>query len=208
MSYLYGEPAKESRANLEAHLLVCPECKMRVEEWSATKKELGEWRVPVRSGRVELARPILKWAIAAVIVLGVGVGLGRFAAPASADTQTIRAAIEPAIRQQLQKEFTQTLQSELDRASARITAESSNGTKQLISELAKAIEQRRTDDLQTIYAALNKIDGQRIADFASIRKDLETVAVLTDVSLRHTEQQLYQLADAAEPANFSNSPKK
>ena len=48
-----------------------------------------------------------------------------------------------------------------------------------------------------IYAALAKLESQHDADFISLRKDLDTVAVNTDASLRTTEQQLILLADSA-----------
>lgn len=64
-------------------------------------------------------KPVLKWAVAAAIVLGTGIGIGRFAVLASADAERIRAAIEPAIREQLQTELTLMLKSESAKTAAR-----------------------------------------------------------------------------------------
>ena len=40
------------------------------------------------------------------------------------------------------------------------------------------------------------------------RKELETVAVMTDFGFRRTQQQMLQLADYTQPANTSTTPQK
>ena len=72
-------------------------------------------------------------------------------------------------------------------------------TKQVLTEYAKAFETGRVEDNRAFYAALEKLESQRITDLLSLKKDVDTVAVLTDAGLR-------QLASYTQPANFSNSP--
>jgi len=45
-----------------------------------------------------------------------------------------------------------------------------------------------------------------VANYVSLKKELDTVAVWTDVGLRHAQQQLVQLADYTQPARNSTSP--
>jgi hypothetical protein len=45
---------------------------------------------------------------------------------------------------------------------------------------------------------MQTLDAARRADILALRKDLETVAVVTDDSLRKTEQQLIQLAASSQ----------
>jgi len=207
MSYLYDEVTTEEHSNLAAHLAVCPDCKTKVGEWRATRKDLDAWQLPAPRARVTPPRPMVKWAAAAAIVLAAGFGVGKVTS-ANPDVQQVRAAIEPEIRQQLRQEFAQLLRDQLDKTASATLIASGEQTKQLVEDFAKALETKRAGENRAIYAALNNLDSQRLADYVSLKKELDTVAVLTDASLRRTQQQLVQLADSAQPADFSNSLQK
>jgi len=207
MSYLYDELNADQSANLKAHLHTCPDCKSKVNEWQAARSGLDEWRVPKKRGRVLLAQPMVKWAAAAAIVLSIGVGIGRLTS-APPDVQQVRAAIEPEMRQELRREFAQLFRDELDKSASTTLAASTEQTRQLLAEFARAVEAKRTEDYQAINAALDKLQSQRLADFFSLKKDVDTMAVLTESGFRRAQQQLVQLADYTQPANSSNSPQK
>ena len=208
MSYLYDELTAEEHSSLAAHLAVCPDCKTRVSDWRSARKNLDAWQLPARPARVPLQRPLVRWAAAAALMIGFGFGVGRFATPATANAGKIRAAIEPEIRQQLRQEFTQLLRDELDKAASATLAASGEQTKHWVEDYAQALETKRTEDSQAIYAALNKLESQRLADFVSLKKDVDTVAWWTDAGLRRARQELVQLADYTQPANISNSTQK
>ena len=208
MSYLYDELTAEEHSSLEAHLAVCPDCKTRVGDWRAARRNLDAWQLPTRRGRVRLQLPVLRWAAAAALMIGIGFGVGRFATPATANAGKIRAAIEPEIRQQLRQEFTQLLRDELDKAASATLAASGEQTKHWVEDYAQALETKRTEDSQAIYAALNKLESQVLADVVSLKKDVDTVAWWTDAGLRRARQELVQLADYTQPADISNSPQK
>jgi anti-sigma factor RsiW len=199
MSYLYDELATAEHSGLEAHLAVCPDCKVRLGQWRAARSELDTWRLPAKPARLALARPLIQWAAAAAIVLGFGFGIGRLAATVNA--QKVRAEIEPAIRQELTREFARTLRLELDRAASATLSASGEQTRQVLADYAKALETKRVEDLQRTYAALEKLESRRLADYVSLKSELDTVAVLTDAGLR-------QLADSTQPADFSTTPQK
>ena len=205
MSYLYDELNADQSANLQAHLHTCPDCKSKVNEWQAARSGLDEWRVPKRRGRVVLAQPMVKWAAAAAIVLSIGVGIGRLTS-APLDVQQVRAAIEPEMRQELRREFAQLFRDQLDKSASTTLAASTEQTRQLLAEFARAVEAKRTEDYQAINAALDKLQSQRLADFFSLKKDVDTMAVLTESGFRRAQQQLVQLADYTQPVNSSNSP--
>ena len=208
MSYLYDELTTEEHSSLAAHLAVCPDCKTRVSDWRTARKNLDVWQLPARPARVPLQRPLVRWAAAAALMIGFGFGVGRFATPATANAGKIRAAIEPEIRQQLRQEFTQLLRDELDKTASATLAASGEQTKHWVEDYAQALETKRTEDSQAIYAALNKLESQRLADFVSLKKDVDTVAWWTDAGLRRARQELVQLADYTQPANISNSTQK
>jgi len=75
-------------------------------------------------------------------------------------------------------------------------------------QLSQEFEARRIEDARAFYAALEKLDAQRIADYVSLKKELDTVAVLTDAGLRNTEQELAQLADNSRAADLPGVPSK
>ena len=75
-------------------------------------------------------------------------------------------------------------------------------------QLGQEFEAKRVEDARAFYAALEKLDAQRIADYVSLKKELDTVAVLTDVGLRNTEQELAQLADNSRAADLPGVPSK
>jgi len=79
-------------------------------------------------------------------------------------------------------------------------------------QVRKAIEpeirqQLRQEFAQMLHDEMDKAETQRLADFVALKKDVDTVAVMTDAGLRRTQRQLVQLADYAEPAAPSNSLK-
>src|SRR3954470_14026326 len=74
MAQLYGELSQADDARLSAHLAQCAECQAKVSQWRAAMSSLDAWKLPaVRPARP--AKPILKWAVAAALVFGVGIGL-------------------------------------------------------------------------------------------------------------------------------------
>src|SRR5882672_9808729 len=111
--YVFGETEPGARAQLNEHLHACAECRAQVEGWQRSLRRLDAWQLPPSRGRRTRAIPVLKWAAAAVITLGLGFGLGHFTAP-KPDLESVRAAIEPALRQQVRQEVAQLLHAELD----------------------------------------------------------------------------------------------
>jgi len=207
MSYLYDESNGEHRANLAAHLAVCPECKASVATWRSTMRDLDEWRLQKLLAGTHRYWPLLRWAAAAVVVLGLGFGFGRVSAPASAGAEQVRAVLEPSIRQQLRKEFAMLLQDELERSSKATLTASGAQTRELLGDFAKVADQNRADDNRLVSAAIEKLDAQRLADYTSLKRDLDTVAVYSEAGLLQTRQQLVQLAGYTGPnGNSSTEP--
>jgi hypothetical protein len=208
MSFLYNEVYADEHARLTGHLQDCATCQGRVTEWRAAQKSLDGWQpAPRRAGRKAarplFARPILKWAAAAVFFAGIGFGAGRLSMLAAVSPQKLRAAIEPEIRRQLHEEFAQTMREELDK-SAAATLAASRG---MIAAYAEKAENARAEDNHAISTALDRLASQQTDDYVSLKKQLDTVAVLTDAGLRHTENQVAELVDYSQPNQGSNTTK-
>lgn len=224
MEYLYGEMAAETRAELDAHLDVCPECKASVDGWRTTLRHLDGWALPERRG-VGLLAPLVKWGVAAAVVLGLGFGLGRFSSPATIDTGKIRAELLPELRQQMEQqfvadwraalasdpagvtnEFRRQLRASLPQAALNNLAASSAETQRLLADFVQSYNDTRAEDHRAMLALFQEADQQRRADFASLRKDLETVAVLTEGRLDSAQQEIGQLAVYAQADRASSDP--
>ena len=164
--YLYGEAKPDLRRQLSEHLEGCAECREELQNWKHSLQRLDAWKLPRTNTRLNAFTPFLKWAAAALLVLGLGFGFGRLTAR-QADLEQVRARIEPEIR----REFAEMLRREIDKSSA--------------TTLAQA--QRQAEEVGAAYYAL-------------LKKDLDTVAINTDVSLQQAQRELMQVADYKQPA--------
>jgi hypothetical protein len=80
-----------------------------------------------------------------------------------------------------------------------------------IEQVRQALEPEIREHLSQEFATLlrqelDKVETQRVEDLVSLKRDLDTVAVLTDASLRRTENRLSRLASYTQPASFSTQP--
>lgn len=173
MSFLYDETTPETKATLRAHLDGCAECRAQVDAWTRASRRLEEWKLPKRTAR--RAFPVAKFAAAAAIIALAVVGAVRMAA-LNNEVKNLRA--------ELKRETA-------DRISA--TTEAQN----LIADFAKAFETKRAEDQRVTLAAMQQISAKHAQDYGGLRKELETVAVLTEVGLREAHSEI---------ANISHTP--
>jgi len=166
VQYLCGEIKPDLRRQLKQHLDGCAECREELQSWKRSLHRLDAWKLPWTSSRLDAVTPFLKWAAAALLVLGLGFGFGRLTAR-QPDLEKVRAQVEPEIR----REFAEMLRQAIDKSSA--------------TTLAQA--QRQAEEVGATYYAL-------------LKKDLDTVAINTDVSLQRAQQGLLLVADYKQPA--------
>jgi hypothetical protein len=149
---------------------------------------------------------IIKFAAAAVLFVGVGFIAGRLFAPPQPDMEelqaSLKASLEPAIRQnilaqineqwqkesvrnytQIKNEIQQQLNAELAEFAEQTLAASGTITDQRMKELIQLIEAARAKDRQWIAAALEQIEINRRQDNARIGS-LVTFAAQTNQSQR------------------------
>jgi anti-sigma factor RsiW len=184
MDWLYGGLPAGEKARLTAHLAECATCRAEVDRWRNTMRTLDQYALPKRRAPARLPQPVLKWAAAAALVLGVGFALGHFVSPASS-----RAAYRAALKSEIR---------------AELLADLKQQQQQALEDYAKSSTETRAAENKVIFAAIARVDADRISDFASLRKDLETMAVLTEDSFRKAQQQIVTLASYSQPE--PNSP--
>ncbi len=73
---------------------------------------------------------------------------------------------------------------------------------QLLVKFAKSFDEQRDADRDVYVTALRNLEERRASEFASLRKDLDTLAVNADDGLSRTQEQLMELASMTQsPAN-------
>jgi putative zinc finger protein len=196
--YLAGEASPEMQKRLSGHLQSCPQCAAEIAGWQRSIGRLNRWKLPrLTRSRHEWLEPVFKWGIAAALVLGVGFAVGRWSAPAAHDTVALREELQAALaanRAQIINEFQAQLTGALNQALAGAAEVSSTETRRLFGEFVKVLNAARAEDHQTMLAQLDRLQQRHAADYVALRKDLETVAAMTDDELRRTRQGLRHFA--------------
>jgi Putative zinc-finger len=204
--YVFGEAKPEARRRLRQHLAECAECRDEVERWKQSLNRLDAWRLPRPARYPQVLEPLLRWAVAGAMagaILLAGFAAGRFSSPKPALAE-VRQEVAMEVRQQLHQELARQLNAKLASATSDAVAASVARTRQLLTVYAQAQEARRAEQARAIAVALDQLDrrwqAQRVADYMTLKEQLDTVAVNTDAGLR-------QLADARQP-DASPSPAK
>ena len=166
-------------------------------------KEKSQQHVSSRIWRNIFKSPITKCAAAAVLLIAVGYATGRLSAPQPLDVEELKAALEtslkaslePAIRQdliaqlnkqwqsafavnsaQLKEELHQQVRRDLTEFAAQTLAASGTLTNQRLVELIRLIEAARIRERQQVAAALQQIEQEK----NQLRNGLLAVAAQTN----------------------------
>jgi hypothetical protein len=191
--YLYGEVEKSTKRRLKQHLQTCAECRTQLLLWKRSLRRLDAWRMTSAERPTLAFAPLLKWAAAAMLLLAAGIGVGR-SMSTNANLDRVRARVEPELRQQLRQEFALILRKELEKTASLTLATARDQARTLVADSASNLETKRLESNQAIYSALDRL-------FLSLKKDVDTVAVYTDASLRRLAQ-----SANGEPASDSTQP--
>ena len=166
-------------------------------------KEISQQGASTRIWQTVFKSPITKFAAAAVLLIAVGYATGRLSAPQPLDVEELKAALEtslkaslePAIRQdliaqlnkqwqsafavnsaQLKEELHQQVRRDLTEFAAQTLAASGTLTNQRLMELIRLIEAARIRERQQVAAALEQIEQEKI----QFRNGLLAVAAQTN----------------------------
>ncbi|MBK8000909.1 MAG: zf-HC2 domain-containing protein [Verrucomicrobia bacterium] len=206
MSFLYGEASPERSAELDAHLRQCGECQKRVAHWRGTLAALDADRSPAITRSRRSAARISRWAAAAALVLGIGFGAGRLTSSSSAEM----ARLEMAMRTEMEAKLTASraeLLASIDKRNADLAPNIKSVASEaarleaeaLLVKFARSIDEQRDAERDVFVTALRNIEERRATEFASLRKDLDTLAVNADDGLSRTQEQLMELASMTQP---------
>ena len=169
-----------------------------------------ENRIRIIEG-LKAAKSLTKIAAAAVLFIAAGYATGRLSGPRQPDMEQIRAALEPAIRQNLldetkqymqlglanayiriKDELSQQYRQDLNRVALQSVATSNAVTNELLTELIASFNEAQNQDRQRIVTALEQIETRRLQDRTKLSNAFATLAVQMEDELMQTKQDMAQ----------------
>ena len=220
MEYLYQELPRQTRRSLNQHLGICPICREKVNSWRGVGQVLNAWKVPAKRSPYWIEQPWLKWGIAAMLVLGLGLLIGRLTVSTSPNREALRAELREQLRADFQAQWQAMLQkarqdlashihqqnqADLAQASAVLLEATGTETQRILTEFIGAYEAERQKEYRTLLTALGQWESQRLDDYALMRKDLETLALTTADQIHQARNQIGRLAAFTQPASGKNN---
>lgn len=176
------------------------------------------------TARFEATKRLIKYAVAAVIMLSAGYIAGRLSAPKAPDIQQLQAALTPAIRQDLLGEMAQYLQANLTSGFTQLkdeiqqqyrrdmtdfaiqTLAATNAvTNQRLENLIKAVNTSQIEDRRSVAAAIEQIELNRRLDKTQLATGLESLALHTENQIQQTKYDIFRLLSYTEPQTQNNS---
>jgi hypothetical protein len=210
MSYLYDEVEPSERAAMKAHIESCAACRCQVMAWQGTREAMNEFALPSRR-RPFISPAAARWAMAAAFVGLLAIGI-VYVAALRGDIRDLRAEVQGSLRRELESgirlDLARQMRTDLDQALAgqgRAREQSSEEARALVVALAQHLEALRAADQQATLAALQSLGARQTRDYAALRNELETVAVLTEAGLQRAQNQIATLAYEPASANSSNN---
>lgn len=192
--YVAGELDPRERRALSEHLQSCPECTARVAGWQRTIGKLSTWRLPQGKALAIRGRgePLVKWAIAAVLMLGIGFGFGRMGMFPRENGQ---------LRAELMREVERAvIRAQIDCSKAIAAAEeraqeaSDGERRQLWRATMEALRAGRDEDRRATIALLERLEEQQDLKLVALRRDLETLASMADEGLQEARLKILEFA--------------
>lgn len=172
----------------------------KLSEASGGQTHVSEGRQIHIWDRFTISNNLLKLAAALILFIFVGFSAGRFTGPQPVDTEqlkseieaSLRASLEPAIRNQvlsdtkqylqvglvncyaqLKDDLSQQYRQDLYQVSAQTLAASSTATNQLLADLIESINVAQTQDRQWVTASMEQLELNRRRDTAQLRNAVE-----------------------------------
>ena len=171
-----------------------------------TSKQAGRARTNTRSCRTVFRGSIMKFATAAVLLIGLGYLAGQLSAPEPIDVEqlqanleaSLKASLEPAIKRelleqidrrwesvfasscvQLKEELHQQVRHDLTEFAGQTLAASRTLTDRRLVELIQLIEDARRQDRRRVEEALERIQLSRLQDKTSFGEGLQMLVAQT-----------------------------
>jgi hypothetical protein len=154
------------------------------------RKQIERESVATRVRRAITSRSFVKFAAAAILLMGAGFLVGHLSAPQQMDVEQLRADLVQQMNRrwesiletrhaQLREEVYRQVRRDLTEFAAQTLAASKDVTDQRLVELIRLIEAARLQDRQQVAAALDRIEFNRLRDKTHLGNALETLVAHT-----------------------------
>lgn len=205
LGWLYDECPRREQARLERHLEACAECRGRVNRWRAVMRDLNIGALPKSQPTLTGWMPALKWAAAALLVLGIGFGLGWLVHSPDREFAAWRRQLQAEWRAdfrqaaaRLQTDLEISRKTAVDELANRVLDDSRQSLEQYLRQFARGYESLRQTESGLLWTRLQALEDRRADDYSALRKDLETLAVTAQGEFWKTRRQLGGLIELAE----------
>jgi hypothetical protein len=207
LAYLDGAAAPDHARRLQEHLDQCPECAAELAAWRRAAQKLQTMSFP-KLAKVQPAFPsrILKWGLAAAIVVLAGIALDRVSVwRAQALEHTMAVQVQRELRSELRADllaaldpsrsagdaFSKQLRGELERAMTRAAGQNAR----FADNMMQVLERERQEDQQHLVALIQNARDEQLSYCLALRKDLETAVSTADSHLQQDSRRISELAD-------------
>ncbi|HZR15998.1 MAG TPA: hypothetical protein VFE51_01610 [Verrucomicrobiae bacterium] len=210
-----GDVSAQDKARLFQHLKECPDCSAELAGWRRSVQKLerladqDQTRTTARHLKRSFAvTTVVRWAVAAAIVLYVGFTLGRLSIRPGASERVIAERVREEVRGQLRNDLLAAIDPNR-KAQEDFQKQLREGFKGALDDAVKGTAQSTgiaVDTLQLVHQQLDEhqrrllelittVRNQQIADYVSLRRDLETAVSAADTDLQENSVRLNELAD-------------
>jgi len=198
MAYLYGELERKSQVALAEHLRSCPECRTQVTAWSDAKESLDGWRLSeVPAARANL-RPLVKWGVAAALLVAVAFATGHLTSTRWEDAPLSGSSADTAAELDSLRADLRDLRKELEEQNEQLVTASVVASRyetlRLLAAFAETQELARLRDRQMMAEALGRLESRHVRKHAALRTGLEVLASLTEEELQRVEQGMAEVS--------------
>jgi anti-sigma factor ChrR (cupin superfamily) len=169
VAFLYEDCDRADKSEIAQHLDTCAECRNQIQTWRATATTLNKYEM---APAVSAWTPVRSWlpiSAAAAVFLVAG---AMFGATWQTRADSGKSQLIAELRDRVEKSESENAQ-----------------TKKLLADLTESIAENRAKDHEAFVAVAQELQ--------STRKDVETMAVLTEAGLKSTQNQLVRLANYA-----------
>ena len=195
--FVSGDTAPGEYDELERHRAQCPECAAEVVALKRTIERLQSWEYPREQSESKRRLSIaIRYGIAASLILGLGIAIGRLAAPPQ--DKVLRAQLAAEWRGEFERSRTES-RAELAALEARLKESSGEEMRSTLRQVASAINQAREQDRTAIANEFTNLRREQLANIRWLRRDLETLASRADDEITATQAHLRQLVVSSDP---------
>lgn len=224
MAYLYDDHpdlTDGTRAEAEAHLAACPECRQQVLEWRSTLALLDQDGAPQsvrRTATVPVwpARPMIAtnsrpwgnpwpWALAAGLMLAAAFVAGRGLGPTRSELELELAKARREWTREIAAELRASNQRDLTELATLALKASAAGQQDLADTLVASFNEARQKDRLDWLTAMERMERHRSEEMGQLREGFRSFAEKAGGAFQETDTRLNALTSVL-PVNNHREP--